>query len=213
MERALSFLTELPPALAYALLAAGAAIENILPVVPADTFIVAGGLIAGLGTVHPVAMFGVVWGGNVGGAIAVYGVGWRYGPSFLRTRPGRRLADEHRMERLQAFYRRWGVVAIFLARFLPGFRAVVPVFAGVTRLRPARAIPPMVVASAIWYGALLRIGYLGGDNIEAVAATLEQANRGLLIASSALAVLIAGLWWRSRLRARRDQGGVDGDGG
>lgn len=213
MERALSFLTELPPALAYALLAAGAAIENILPVVPADTFIVAGGLIAGLGTVHPIAVFGVVWGGNVGGAIAVYGAGWRYGPSFLRTRPGRRLADRHRMERLQAFYRRWGVVAIFLARFLPGFRAVVPVFAGVTRLRPARAVPPMVVASAIWYGALLRVGYLGGDNIEAVAGTLEQANRGLLIASAALAVLIAGLWWRSRRKGGRGPDGRDGDGG
>ena len=213
MERALSLLTELPPELAYALLAAGAAIENILPVVPADTFIVAGGLIAGLGTVHPIAMFGVVWGGNVGGAIAVYGVGWRYGPSFLRTRAGRGLASEDRMERLQVFYRRWGVVAIFLARFLPGFRAVVPVFAGVTRLKPARAVPPMVVASAIWYGALLRVGYLGGDNIEAVAATLEQANRGLLIASGALAVLIAGLWWRSRRKARRDLGGMDGDAG
>lgn len=209
MERALSFLTELPAPLAYALLAAGAAIENILPVVPADTFIVAGGFIAGLGAVHPVAVFGVVWGGNVGGAVAVYGAGRRYGPSFFSTGPGRGLAGEHQMERLQAFYRRWGLVAIFLARFLPGFRAVVPVFAGVTQLEPSRAIPPMVVASAIWYGALLQIGYLGGDNIEAVAATLEQANRGLLIASAVLAVLIAGVWWRARRKSRGGDGDAD----
>lgn len=212
MDRALSLLTELPAPLAYTLLAAGAAIENILPVVPADTFIVAGGFIAGLGTVHPLGVFGVVWGGNVGGAVAVYGAGRRYGPSFFRTGPGRRLAGERRMERLQAFYRRWGLVAIFLARFLPGFRAVVPVFAGVTQLEPSRAIPPMVVASAIWYGALLQIGYLGGDNIEAVAAALEQANRGLLIASVALAVLIAGLWC-ARRTGRRDRRGTDGDAG
>ncbi len=213
MERALSFLTELPAPLAYALLAVGAAIENILPVVPADTFIVAGGFIAGLGAVHPLVVFGVVWGGNVGGAVAVYGAGRRYGPSFFRTGPGRKLAGERRMARLQAFYKRWGLVAIFLARFLPGFRAVVPVFAGVTQLEPSRAIPPMVVASAIWYGALLQIGYLGGDNIEVVAATLEQANRGLLIASVALAALIAGLWWRARLAGSRDRKGADGDAG
>jgi len=213
VDRALSLLTELPAPLAYTLLAVGAAIENILPVVPADTFIVAGGFIAGLGTVHPLAVFGVVWGGNVGGAVAVYGAGRRYGPSFFRTGPGRRLAGERRMERLQAFYRRWGLVAIFLARFLPGFRAVVPVFAGVTQLAPSRAIPPMVVASAIWYGALLQVGYLGGDNIEAVAATLERANRGLLIASVALVVLIAGLWWRARRKGSRDRRGVDGDAG
>ncbi|MDE2982568.1 MAG: DedA family protein [Gemmatimonadota bacterium] len=211
MDRALSLLAELPAPLAYTLLAVGAAIENILPVVPADTFIVAGGFIAGLGTVHPLGVFGVVWGGNVGGAVAVYGAGRRYGPSFFRTGPGRRLAGERRMEKLQAFYRRWGLVAIFLARFLPGFRAVVPVFAGVTQLEPSRAIPPMVVASAIWYGALLQVGYLGGDNIEAVAATLEQANRGLLIASVALVVLIAGLWWRARRKGSRERSGVDAD--
>ena len=216
MERALSLLMDLPPLLAYGLLAAGAAVENILPVIPADTFIVAGGFLAGLGTVHPVGVFAVVWGANVGGAIGVYAAGRRYGPSFFRTGPGRRLGGEHRMEKLQAFYRRWGVAAIFLARFLPGFRAVVPVFAGAARLGPGRAVPPIVVASAIWYGALLRLGYLGGDNVEVVAAVLERANRGLLIASGALAAGFAVMWWRARRGARRArrgaQKGGDGDG-
>ena len=220
MDRALSLLTDLPPLLAYGLLAAGAAVENILPVIPADTFIVAGGFVAGLGTVHPVGVFGVVWGANVGGAIGVYAAGRRYGPAFFQTGPGRRLAGERRMEKLQAFYRRWGVIAIFLGRFLPGFRAVVPVFAGVARLGPGRAVPPIVVASAIWYGALVRIGYLGGDNVEAVAAVLERANRGLLIASGALAAGFAVMWWRARRAARRApparsgarHGGDGGDG-
>lgn len=215
MERALTLLTDLPPLLAYGLLAAGAAVENILPAIPADTFIVAGGFLAGLGTVHPVVVFSVVWGANVGGAVGVYAAGRRYGPSFFRTGPGRRLAGEHRMEKLQAFYRRWGVVAIFLARFLPGFRAVVPVFAGVARLGPGRAVPPIVVASAIWYGALLRLGYLGGDNVEVVAAVLERANRGLLIASGALTAVFAAIWWRARRaarRAERTRGGAQHDG-
>lgn len=203
MESALTLLMDLPPLWAYGLLAAGAAVENILPVIPADTFIVAGGFLAGLGTVHPVSVFGVVWGANVGGAIGVYAAGWRYGPSFFRTGPGRRLAGEHRLEKLQAFYRRWGVIAIFLARFLPGFRAVVPVFAGVARLGPGRAVPPIIVASAIWYGALLRLGYLGGDNVEVITAVLERANRGLLIASGALAAVFAVVWWRARRGARR----------
>lgn len=203
MERALSLLADLPPALAYGLLAAGAAVENILPVIPADTFIVAGGFMAGLGAVHPFGVFATVWGANVGGAICVYAAGRRYGPSFFRTGRGRRLAGEDRMEKLQAFYRRWGVLAIFLARFLPGFRAVVPVFAGVARLGPGRAVPPIVVASAIWYGALLRLGYLGGDNVEAVTAVLERANRGLLILSGVLAAMFAVMWWRARRGARR----------
>ena len=215
MERALTLLADLPPLLAYGLLAAGAAVENVLPVIPADTFIVAGGFLAGLGTVHPVGVFAVVWGANVGGAIGVYAAGRRYGPAFLRTGPGRRLGGEHRMDKLQAFYRRWGVIAIFLARFLPGFRAVVPVFAGVVRLGPGRAVPPIVVASAIWYGALLRLGYLGGDNVEAVTAVLERANRGLLIASGVLAAVFVVMWWRARRAARgarHTRGGAEQEG-
>ncbi|MCY4400044.1 MAG: DedA family protein [Gemmatimonadetes bacterium] len=211
MERALALLTDLPEPLVYGVLAAGAVIENILPVVPADTFIVAGGFIAGLGTVGPAGVFLVVWGFNVAGAVAVYAAGLKYGPGFFREGRGRALMAERQMRKLEAFYRRWGVLAVFAARFLPGFRALVPVFAGVAELGPARVIPPLVVASAIWYGALVRLGYLAGDNLDAVMETIDRTNRGLLAASALLGVVILGVWWRARRReaSREDE---DGDG-
>ena len=51
------------------MLGTGAALENIIPVIPADTFIVTGGFVAGLGAVHPVPAFLFVWGFNVGGGV------------------------------------------------------------------------------------------------------------------------------------------------
>ena len=209
MEQALALLTDLPEPLVYVVLAVGAVVENILPVVPADTFVVAGGFIAGLGTVGPAGVFLVVWGFNVAGAIAVYAAGFRYGPGFFRKGRGRALMAERQMRKLEAFYRRWGVLAVFAARFLPGFRALVPVFAGVAELGPVRVIPPLVVASAIWYGTLIRLGYLAGDNLDAVMETLDRTNRGLVAASAALGVVILGVWWRARRReaARGSEGG------
>lgn len=212
MEQVLAYLNDLPPLPVYALLAAGAFVENLLPVVPADTFIVAGGFLAGVGALDPLVVFLAVWSLNVGGAWAVYLAGRRYGPDFFRSGRGRRWVSERQMARLAAFYERWGVAAIFLARFLPGFRALVPVFAGVTRQAPFRVAAPLLLASAAWYGALVRAGYLAGDNLEAVVATLRRTNQGLLVVAVVVGVALAA-WWRRARRAVAEQDACRGRAG
>lgn len=204
MEDVLVRLNDLSPLPAYALLATGALVENLLPVVPADTFIVAGGFLAGVGPLDPLVVFLAVWGFNVGGALVVYVVGRRCGPGFFSSGRGRRWVSERQMARLASFYERWGVVAIFSARFLPGFRALVPVFAGVTKQSPVKVAPPLLAASAVWYGVLVRAGYLAGDNLDAVVATLRRANQGLLVVAAAVAVALA-VWWRRARRAAADR--------
>lgn len=198
MDDALALLTELPPLAVYLVLALGATVENIVPAVPADTFILVGGFIAGLGTLNGGVAFAVVWSFNVAGAVAVYALGRRYGRDFFRTGRGRRLIPDHQWDRLETFYQRFGVAAIFAGRFLPGFRALVPVFAGAAGLGPVRVVPPLLVASAIWYGMLVRLGYVAGDNLDAVIAMLARAQRVLLVVSILLAALVVWLWWRGR---------------
>lgn len=209
MDKALDLLAGLPPSLFYPVLAAGAVVENILPVVPADTFIVVGGFIAGLGRVAVLPVFVVVWLFNVAGAVGVYLLGLRYGRDFFHARAGRHLVSKRGMRRMESFYERWGVAAIFVARFLPGFRALVPVFAGVAGLGAIRVVPPLLVASAIWYGVLVRIGYLAGDNLEAVRDALARTNRGLLAVSAVLAVALATGWWRHARRTGTPQNRTD----
>ncbi len=215
MERALEVLTGLPPALVYVVVAAGGAVENVLPALPADTFVLVGGFVAGLDAdVDPLGAFAAVWAFNVAGAVAVYGAGLRYGQRFFRRGLGRVLIDAGQMRRLEAFYERWGVWAILFGRFLPGFRALVPVFAGVAGLGPRRVVAPLVLASALWYGALIRLGVAAGSNLEAAVGAVERANRGLLAASLGLIVLLAALWWRSRdRRGVQDRGAEAGESG
>ncbi len=213
MERLLELVSELPTFAVYVILGGGGLIENLIPALPADTFVLLGGFVAGRGTLTPLGVFTVVWACNVVGAVAVYGAGLRYGHQFFRVGPGRRLLAQGQMSRVEDFYAKWGAGAIFLGRFLPGIRALVPAFAGVAKLSPGRVLVPLLLASALWYGALVRLGYLAGNNLERVVELVERMNRGLLFASIGVVSVLVVLWWRSRetSRAEARQGRGSGD--
>lgn len=200
MTELLAWMDGVPNILVYGALAAGAALENVVPAVPADTFVALGGFLAGAGALDArwVALW--TWLANVGGALVVYRLSHRHGPSFFRGGIGRHLLKPHQLERLARFYERWGLPAIFLSRFLPGVRAVVPVFAGATHQSAPRVVIPIAVASAIWYGGLVVLGMWAGRNLDLVGRVLGSVNRSLAIAAVAVAAL-AFLWW---LRSRHD---------
>ncbi len=198
MEATLAFLASLPAGLTYLLLGAGAALENIVPPVPADTFILLGGFLAVRGPAEVALVFVVTWVSNAAGALLVYGAGYRYGPPFFDSRLGRLLLQPEQLASVRRFYRRRGTPAIFFARFLPGLRAVVPAFAGVARLPFASVVLPVTIASAIWYGGLVWLGAMAGGNLEAIAAWFVTANRLLLIFAIVIAVVILVAWMRTR---------------
>lgn len=198
MDALLDQLAALPAALIYLLLGAGAALENIFPPIPADTFVVLGGFLSSrIGLSLPVVM-GVTWAANATSALIVYGVGRRLGPAFFERGLGRFLLNSGQLGRMRRFYARWGVRAIFFTRFLPGLRAIVPGFAGVVGESFPRVALPLTLASAIWYGGLAWIGALAGDNLDRVLTWLGGVNRGLLIFAGLIFIVVGIAWYRTR---------------
>ncbi|RMH15742.1 MAG: hypothetical protein D6701_09705 [Gemmatimonadetes bacterium] len=198
MHNVLDALASLPPWLTYAVLGAGAAAENVVPPVPADTFVVLGAFLAARGPATLTSVFLVTWSANVASALLVYRAGYRYGAGFFESRLGRLLLRPRQLERIRSFYRRRGTMAIFLTRFLPGVRAVVPVFAGVSHEPARRVWPPLLVASGLWYGALTVAGGTAGRNLDAILAALGRVNEGLLAVAALVAAAAALWWWRTR---------------
>ena len=204
MDGLFVWLGDVPPLLMYAVLGVGAAVENVVPLIPADTFVLLGGFLAARGSASEGVVFLVTWTSNVLSALAVYAAAYFYGESFFKTRLGHYLLDPKQVGIVRRIYRRWGAAAIFYTRFLPGLRAVTPVFAGVIRQRPISVVLPLVLASGIWYGGLVWVGAFAGRNVDQLLRMQDRLNWALAGVAGVIVVLLAWWWLRSRRRHLKD---------
>jgi len=195
VDALLQWLGSLPPGALYAMLALIAAAENVFPPLPADTVVAVGSFLAARGTGSLPAAAASIWAGNLLGALGMYFVGRKYGSAALMKRLGGAEA-EARVARMYASYGMW---ALFVSRFLPGVRAVVPPFAGALKVPLRQVVPTMAVASAIWYGAIAWIGFRFGENLEQMQALIGTATRTSGLVAVGI-VIVAGviIWWRRR---------------
>jgi membrane protein DedA with SNARE-associated domain/uncharacterized tellurite resistance protein B-like protein len=194
--------SQLPPAAVYAVLALLAAIENVIPPVPSDAAVALGAFLSNRGVTTPFGVFAVTWLANLAGAAAVYFVARRYGRKLFATSIGRRLLAPRSLAVIEREYLRFGVAGIFVSRFLPGIRAVVPPFAGLVNLSPLRTLVPTGVASAIWYGGITLLGTLIGAEWGRINRIMLGVNRTLGIITLVL-VVAAGVWYFLKRRGRR----------
>lgn len=200
MSGILDWLESLPVGALYACLAVVAAVENIFPPVPADTVVAFGSFLAARGHGTALGAFLSTWVGNVAGAMLMYAVGRHFGADWLEARLARRGGADVG-QKLERMYGKYGLVAIFMSRFLPGIRAVVPPFAGALRVPPLRAGAMIATASAIWYGAVTIVAYRLGANWEQATDRLAGYQRSIAIAVAVVAIVgIAILLVRRRRR-------------
>lgn len=134
------------------------------------------------------------------GATAVYLAGRTLGRQFFTGRIGRQLLQPARLERLETLYAHHGTWGIFVSRFLPGVRAVVPAFAGVAKLSFVRAVVPMAAASGIWYGTLTFVVASAAEEIEDVARIVARLNWTFLVLGVAITGVVVLLIWTRRKR-------------
>lgn len=191
MSDLIAFLESLPPGPLYALIGILAGVENVFPPVPADTAVALGALLAGRGVLNGWAVFGLTWGANVVSASLVYLVARRYGRGFFKGPIGRKLLSERTLAHIELEYARHGTYGIFLSRLLPVWRGVVAPFAGIAGVTAPRALIPVALASALYYGALVFLVRAVGTNLDDVLRVLGRVNAVLAAAAGALLVVVA----------------------
>src|SRR3954467_3462022 len=123
MSGFIAWLSHVPLAALYLIMASFAAVENVFPPVPADTVVALGSWLAARGEGSAFWAIFATWVGNVAGAGAMYAVGRRHGTAWMHKRfPA--LGDEKNERRIRELYGRYGAISLMLSRFIPGVRAV-----------------------------------------------------------------------------------------
>jgi len=149
-------------ALAYLVIFVMAALDVMIPILPSETAVVLGGVLAWQGRLHLGAVVVVAAAGAILGDHLSYGIG--RGTERL-GRAERRTASR-KIDRLQTWAShkldRHGPVVLIVARFIPGGRTASTFVSGRLAYPLARFTPVTVLAGFLWAGFGSALGYLGG---------------------------------------------------
>ena len=200
MDGVLAWLGSLPPVLLYVILALVAATENFVPPIPADVIVAFGSFLAARENRSPIPTIIAVVVGNVGGALAMFALGRRFGAEWIRRRM--RVMGEGAEQKVRHWYDRFGLPALFLSRFLPGVRAVVPPLAGAIKVPATGAIIAIATASTIWYATLAIIAYRLGAQWDRIASAIGEFQKGAAIIAGSIVAVGVVVWWILRRRRR-----------
>jgi membrane protein DedA with SNARE-associated domain len=198
LEAIFNWLTALPPVALLGAMALLAAIENVFPPIPADVLVAFGGFLAARAGSSPWPAFICVWLGNISGALGMYFLGRKFGAQWIARKF--RLKQESNVEaRLRELHGKYGVAALFISRFLPGIRSVMPPIAGGLRIPLGTVALSIATASALFYGLITWLAFNAGANWEVLARSVKRLGLGTALGAGVLAILIlVVVWWRRR---------------
>lgn len=151
------------------------AIDAVFPAASEVVMLYAGAVAAGVfpGT-HHVSLFGAKIGFGIGafivmalagtlgyfaGALIGWWVGLRGGRPLIERRGSWLHVTPERLDRAEAWFRRWGNVGVLVGRLTPVVRSFVSIPAGVFEMRLAPYALYTVIGSAVWAFAIAGVGY------------------------------------------------------
>jgi membrane protein DedA with SNARE-associated domain len=199
MDSVVASLASLPSELLYPIIFGVAFIENLVPPFPADVTVAFGAFVAAQGKHRMLLVYLSAWAGSVSGAMFVYWLSRRHGAARLERQIAGAKAPE-REAKFHAMFARYGLAALFVARFVPGVRAVVPVAAGALKLPAFRTTVLMALAAAIWYGAIVWVAYRFSADWGRLREGISEFSKTLGIAAVAILALGLGIWALVRKR-------------
>ena len=179
------------------LIAASEAIVVIGYIIPGTAILLAIGGIAGLG--HLPLLPILVWAafGAIAGDGFSYWLGHTYREELRRRWPFSRYPDL--IERGEVFFHRHGSKSVFLGRFVPLLKPIIPTVAGILGMPPAKFYVANIISAFLWSPAHILPGVLVGASLGLLHGV---SSRLVVLALGALAVA-AVLVWSARLAVLR----------
>jgi membrane protein DedA with SNARE-associated domain len=184
-------------------------LEVIFPPIPSEVIFPLVGFTAlsrALGIENAIGMATVGSLGSTAGAILIYLVSLKVGRAAI-ARFGKRVrVSEQEIEKAERWFKKYGSIAVFTGRMIPGIREIVSIPAGIAQMNLVKFIVYTFAGSLLWCIILTLAGYYLG---EAWSRFSEQASSAFnIVTIIVIAGIIGGIivWYlRKRKRASAKQ--------
>jgi membrane protein DedA with SNARE-associated domain len=169
-------------------------LENLFPPIPSELIMPLAGFTVSRGEMQffPAVLAGVI--GTILGAFPWYYAGKFFGEERLKD-----LADKYGkwitvsgrdIDKANNWFTRYGGMAVFLCRLVPGVRTLISLPAGLNNMPLIPFIIYSTIGTTLWVSFLTGAGYLLGDNYDLVDEYLGPVSKIVLL----ILVIGFGLW-------------------
>lgn len=133
-----------------------------LPFLPGDSLIFAAGTFAAIGEMNFwLLLLLIIVAATVGDTVN-YEIGKHFGKKIISNKKYKLIKDEN-LEKADNLVKKYGGAAVFIARFMPIIRTIVPFVVGMGELHYPKFIKYNALGAIIWVSLFLSIGYLFGN--------------------------------------------------
>lgn len=197
-EDILNQISTFPPLWIYITLFLFAFVENVFPPSPSDVVLVVGGSLVGTGAINFFLALAFATLGSILGFILMFYIGSTVDKKVIHS--GRfKYIPVDAIEKVEIWFRKYGYFIIVANRFMPGTRAVISFFAGMSNLDPKRTITLCFVSALLWNTIMLYLGFVFGDNVATVDEYLTTyTNIVIVVTGIIILFFIVRLFFRKR---------------
>jgi membrane protein DedA with SNARE-associated domain len=197
MEHIITFLSEyvlgLVKEFGYIGIILGMAIESSLVPLPSEIVMIPAGVLAQKGEMN---FFMVVFCGTLGsyiGSLANYVGAYLLGRPLIVKYGKYFFLSERKLKRVEAFFRKFGNISIFIARLIPVVRHFISIPAGFAKMNFWQFSIYTILGSTLWMIILTAVGYFIGQNAQKVHELMPLLKMGAL---GFCLVVICYICWR-----------------
>jgi membrane protein DedA with SNARE-associated domain len=176
-------------------------IENVFPPSPSDFILLIGGTIIATGTINFTIALIISTAGSILGFIVMFYIGSTVDRRVVES--GKyKFVPVDAIHKVENWFRKYGYFVVVANRFLPGTRAVISFFAGISNLDVNKTTILCGVSAFVWNSIILYLGYVFGDNVELIDSYITTYKYILIVVTIAVILFfIVRLFFRKRKSA------------
>lgn len=197
IEELLARISDLTPIWIYILLFTFAYVENLFPPSPSDIVIVIGGSLIATSYLNFIPALVFATGGSTAGFLTAFAIGWQLDKKIVHS--GKlKFINVESIEKVETAFRKYGYYLIIANRFLPGTRAVISFFGGMSRLDIHKTLILSALSSLLWDIVLLSLGIVFGKNVAIVDTYLGTYSNIVVAVSIVLVLFFVGKYFYNK---------------